>query len=56
MPPSMPQQQQDWATARRFFESSLLVTWLEFDDEQQHLSNGGRISICKEDNCSSHPA
>ncbi|KAJ9520716.1 hypothetical protein QJQ45_007582 [Haematococcus lacustris] len=53
MPPSMPKQQQDWATARddertlvnetrRFFESSLLVMWLEFDDEQQHLEEQWR--------------
>ncbi|KAJ9523530.1 hypothetical protein QJQ45_007190 [Haematococcus lacustris] len=51
MPPSMPKQQQDWVTAspsppppatctlvketRRFFESSQLVMWREFDEEQQ---------------------
>ncbi|GFH25069.1 hypothetical protein HaLaN_22971, partial [Haematococcus lacustris] len=27
---------------RRFFESSLLVMWLEFDDEQQHLEEQWR--------------
>ncbi|KAJ9509312.1 hypothetical protein QJQ45_001759 [Haematococcus lacustris] len=59
MPPSMPKQQQDWATARddertlvnetrRFFESSLLVMWLEFDNEQQHLEEQWRVEIMSE--------